>query len=238
MQTLLKTRNIQLSVIFSFHDIPSDIATLVQHDIYCSAEDIIRFFGKPIDAVNVIVAKNYDHYNELVETKRPAWGVTTNKEGKIYLYNPELWTKKTTGHTIKQLKSSITHQMVHIFFQKYRIKSPPWFEEGLATYVSIYRNRKEKIDKDKEFNKIFKKHGFCNLCEDKSSLKIHQVPALSYLTSYKFISYLINKFSDKSLLNFINKLIEDMEFNLCFNNIYGIEVSESWNKFHGLLKKQ
>lgn len=214
------------------HNLESKDSSILLEAIYKSLDYFKSVTNAKLDNIQIICASSHRQMEQLLGYGRPIWGVSTIKKGKIFLYNPRLWNKKTTGHTPEDVVVSITHQLVHLYFDRVKIEPPVWFEEGYATYVSDKQN--EKFRKS-ELKTLVKKYGVCDYHSLKVSFAKLSVPALYYQSSYNFIFYLIRQQNESSLNKLIDQLKNGGDFEKSFRNIYGKSTKDLWGKFNDKL---
>jgi len=214
------------------HKLESKDSLFLLKAIYKSLDNFKSVTNVDLDNIHIVCANSHRQMEQILGHKRPMWGVSTIKKGKIYLYNPRRWNKKTTGHTPDDSVASITHQLVHLYFDREKIKSPVWFEEGYATYVSDKQNEKNRKS---ELKTLVKKYGICNYDNLQVSFANLPVPALYYQSSYNFIFFLVRLQSEISLNKLVNKLKNGGNFEKSFRNIYGKNAKDLWGKFNDKL---
>lgn len=217
------------------HNLESKDSLFLLKAIYKSLDDFKSVTNVDLDNSHIVCTNSHRQMEQILGYKRPVWGVSTIKKEKIFLYNPRLWNKKSTGHTPDDAVASITHQLVHLYFDREKIKSPVWFEEGYATYVSDRQN--EKFRKN-ELKKLVKKYGICDYDNLQVSFAELSVPALYYQSSYNFIFFLIRLQNEISLNKLINKLKNGGDFEKNFRNIYGKSTKDLWEKFNNILTNE
>lgn len=138
--------------------------------------------------IPVSTYNNFEKYCLAIGEKRQKWGVTKHKEGKIFLYNPSLWTKKETGHNPNDLEESLIHELFHVYCYCNRCDLPKWLEEGMATYLS---QPTDGGPKDIDFKMLKQKyHHLPDLPNIDDDFGRHLDHSWSYLTAYSFIKYL------------------------------------------------
>ncbi len=215
---------------FTFHkeNLASKDSRLVKTAFKKAKSKVSGFFGTKLQDTEIIIARDFDHLCELIGKKRPAWGVTTNKDGKIYSSNPLLWKKEITGHTLEDLESSLAHQLVHLHFQRKLIRLPIWFEEGIAVFVSRDSGMKTR---EEDFKNLINLYGIPNFQKNPSLFSSFPVPALAYLTSYKFICFLIAKSGKEKLVNFINSISKYKNFKEALTSFWQFKGKSYWNIF-------
>ncbi|OGM29473.1 hypothetical protein A2630_00565 [Candidatus Woesebacteria bacterium RIFCSPHIGHO2_01_FULL_44_10] len=216
------------------HSLESKDSLTLLKAIYKSLDDFKSVTKVDLDNIQITCTNSHRQMEQILGYKRPMWGVSTIKKGKIFLYNPRLWNKKQTGHTPGDVVASITHQLVHLYFEQEKIKSPVWFEEGYATYVSDRQN--EKFRKN-ELKKLVKKYGVCDYNSLKVSFAKLSVPALYYQSSYGFMFYLVKLQKENSLNKLTDKLKNGENFENSFINIYGRSAKDIWEEFNNKLIK-
>lgn len=214
------------------HKLESKDSLFLLKAIYKSLDNFKSVTNVDLDNIHIVCANSHRQMEQILGHKRPMWGVSTIKKGKIYLYNPRRWNEKTTGHTPDDSVASITHQLVHLYFDREKIKSPVWFEEGYATYVSDKQNEKHRKS---ELKTLVKKYGLCDYDNLQVSFANLPVPALYYQSSYNFIFFLVRLQSEISLNKLINKLRNGGNFEKGFRNIYGKNTKDLWEKFNDKL---
>lgn len=181
------------------------------------------------DQLTIYIAKDKKQYDKLLKIKRQPWGVTTHKEGVIYLYDPFLWKKKSTGHNLSNLKSSLIHELVHVYMWKKHITSPLWFEEGVAVKISEpNQNNKNTI-----FNKLIGKYPIPMIIDISLNFKILSSPLdlMFYLTFFMFISYLFRAHSHNKMIQFVKSLENNNNFETQFTKFLKINTLEAWLDF-------
>ena len=214
--------------IFHHQNLTSYDSRLVINAFNKAKSKVSMFFGTPPPDTEIIIARDFDHMCELIGKKRPVWGETTNKDGKIYLSDPLSWKKEITGHTLEDLKSSLAHQLVHLHFQRNSISLPIWFEEGIAVFVGRDSGIKNR---EKDFKNLTRQHKIPNLQKNPSTFSSHPIPALAYLTSYKFICFLIAKSGKEKLVNFINSFSKYKNFDEALSSFWRFKSKSYWNTF-------
>lgn len=138
----------------------------------------------------------------------------------------------------------IYHELSHVAMLQnlglYRhFKTPVWFHEGLATFISNGGGSGDVTDSS-AISEILKGKHFFPLAKDnilsQKSFKNKLPPWMNYRQSMLFVRYLKEKDTDKfrQLIENINKRIV---FNNAFENAYGISVQEMWNAFLAEIRK-
>lgn len=199
--------------------------------------DVLKSFNKQINKVekmfdiklnniNLILVTDHKHLCKITKKARPLWGVSTNIKNTIFVYNPKEWDILTTGHSYEDLDASISHQIVHIFFKQLKIKTPVWFEEGLATFVG-YKNLNKKRHSD--YLRLSKIYGVPSILTENTAFSQTEIPALRYLTSEKFVDFLYRSKSIKFLHAI--KRIKNGTFVRKIETLYNKRIEELWNDF-------
>lgn len=201
----------------------------IQKDFLYSIGIIENILDTEFDNLILITADTKVRYDKLLKTNRPPWGVTTQKNGVIYIYNPLLWKKSITGHTTNDLVPSLIHELVHVYFFQNKLKCPIWFEEGLAVKLSD----ENKGNKRKAFYQLVTKYPIPNVIEATSNFKkmSGKLPLMHYLTFFMFISYLFDLFGTIKIINFLRGLKVNNDFEPFFDKEFNRSLSETWTKF-------
>lgn len=205
------------------------IVQIIQRDFFYAVRVIEKLLNIDFDQLILIVARNKDQYDNFLKTNRPSWGVTTQKKGVVYLYDPSLWKKNITGHNMKDLKPSLIHELVHLYMFKKHMISPEWFKEGLAVRISD----ENKGNKKKMFNRLVLKYPIPNIITATSSFKKMKgkLPLMYYLTSFMFVSYLFELLGIKKTARFIKLLENKSNFENQFSKVFSLSLQEVWLKF-------
>ncbi len=198
----------------------------IQQDLLVSISVVEKMFDDSFSEVNVVVAKDKHQYDEILNTCRPPWGVTTHKSGTIYLYNPFLWRRNTTGHNLSDLRPSLIHELVHLFMFANKIKSPTWFEEGLAVLISD----ENKGNKKRAFEKLMLRYSIPDIINSTPNFKEmkNKLPLMHYLTFYMFLSYIFKTYSKNRTIEFIKSLTDPGDFEIKFEESFKKPLEETW----------
>lgn len=141
------------------------------------------------DDIEISTYNNFENYCQAVEEKRQKWGVTKHKNGKVYLYNPSLWTEMETGHKPSDLEASLIHEIFHAYCYQNQFNLPKWLEEGIATYLSQTFDGGQK---DRDFQTLKRQYiNIPDLPNLDENFGTHFDHAWSFLTAYTFVKYLI-----------------------------------------------
>lgn len=190
------------------------------------------FFKYKFNNVEVILAKDYEDYCRLLKDRRPVWGVTSHRLGKIYVLNPFLWDNKT-GHTIDDLQSSIIHELVQVYFyRKYRDKigNVAWMVRGLGVYLGVY-SRKLCLMREKSLKKMLRAHGIPNVLLFSENFYSYVTPSLCYIVSYRFHDFLIGLIGKDQYLKFINNLMSTRDINKVYSKFFLKKQDILWKEF-------
>lgn len=132
----------------------------------------------------------------------------------------------------------IYHELSHVAMLQnvglYRhFKTPVWFHEGLATYISNGGGSGDVSD-SVAIGEILKGNHFYPLAKDnilsQKSFKNKLAPWMNYRQSMLFVKYLKEKDTDKFGQLIVN-MNKRMAFKKAFAFAYGISVQEMWNTF-------
>lgn len=199
----------------------------VLHSFTIQSKKVMRLLGLELQNISLIVASNHDHMCQLLGKQRPLWGVTSNLDDTLYMYNPKLWKKSTTGHDYNDIGSSIGHQLIHILLGQYEIKLPIWFEEGFATFVSFYKTINKR---ENDYRRLIKSNGLPDLVSLNEAFDKTSIPALSYLTAERFVKFLYE--SDKvGFLKLLTYCHDIKEFSKLIVDVYNKDVASLWKEF-------
>lgn len=207
----------------TIYSLNKDIAMSICEAVYAATFKVEDYFDCQINDVSVVVARNHVHYCQLIDEDRPPWAVTKHKSGKIFLYDPTLWTKKATGHDTKDLFSSMAHEIVHLYFFLMKLTCPIWFEEGLAILVGNHRG-------NGDYRRLVSKYGVPNILQIRESFSQQKIPALAYLTSYEFVRRIVRRFGKEQLKKLV-ELLHNMPFPRAFRIVYGYTLEQVWTEF-------
>ena len=170
------------------------------------------------------VFNSFREYCLALNEKRPKWGVSKQKDGNIFLFNPSKWEISVTGHCPEDLVSSLVHEMFHVYCFRKNINLPNWLEEGIATYLG--QNSKFCDQTDLDFLRLKKQfHLIPDLPNLSSNFSEHQNHPWSYLSACKFIKYIVNK-KGKNFLKKIS-IIDQKDNNQLFIN----DINLMWTNF-------
>lgn len=202
---------------------------IIQKDFLHAIDVVEKLFGTDFADLTLITADTKSRYDRLLETNRPPWGVTTQKKGVIYIYDPSLWRKNPTGHTMKDLIPSLIHELVHVYFFKKHITCPIWFEEGMAVKLSD----ENKGNKRKAFNKLASKYLMPDIINVSQNFKkmSGKLPLVHYLTFFMFVSHIFNQFGTKKIVKFLKSLEWKNDFERLFSEIFNRSPQEIWFEF-------
>ena len=203
-------------------------------DLLYSIKTTEEIFDSPFSEINLIVASDKTQYDEIMGTSRPPWGVTTHKNGTIYMYNPFLWKRRITGHNLTDLRPSLIHELVHLYMFANKLKSPTWFEEGLAVYVSD----EERGNKQRAYYSLMQKYDIPEIISSTPDFKKMQgkLPLMHYLTFYMFMKYLFEYFGTNKCIKFIKSLKDGSNFERQFLIVMGKPLSTTWSECKESLK--
>jgi len=203
-------------------------------DLAYSIKVAQNIFSDTFGEINLVVAKDKNQYDEILETSRPPWGVTTHKNGTIYMYDPFLWRRKLTGHNLSDLRPSLLHELVHLYMFSNQLESPTWFEEGLAVYISD----ENKGNKRRAYSKLMQKYEIPEIISPSPDFKKMQgkLPLMHYLTFYMFIKYLFENFGIKKCIKFVKSLNVQGNFEEQFLAVMAKPLSTSWLECKNSLK--
>lgn len=205
-----------------------ETSKVVIESVFSAKKIVEDYFYQNFPYIKVVVAKDHENMCSLIGKDRPKYGVTTNLDDTIYLYDPSLWKEEETGHTLADLTESLIHQMVHVFFRRHAIKAPIWFEEGIAVFVGANLSIQKR---EKDFSELLNRYGFLNLYQNMQPFGKHESPAYSYLTAYKYIATVTKKIGQKKIVDLLLSLNEIDKFEEIFEKKTGMSVEHSWNLF-------
>ena len=160
------------------------------------------------------------------------------------VFNEKLFISPRAIET-KTLKSILIHELSHLHFHQYvgnrRYVSniPPWFQEGLAVYVSGGGGA-EKVSYEAAKNSILKEKSFKpnhsgSLIFPKTAFSFGLKPQMFYRQSSMFVSYLSNNYQ-LEFQEFVAMLFDDVEFKVAFNKAFGKSIDSVWVEFIDTLK--
>ena len=205
------------------------IIQAIQRDFLYAIKVVEKIFKVEFNELTLIVAKNKTHYDELLKMNRPSWGVTTQKMGMIYIYDPFQWKRKITGHNLSDLKPSLIHELVHVFFYNYHIQCPIWLEEGLAVIISD-ENKGKKKD---AFFKLLSKYPIPEVLNTTSNYKKKKgkLPLIHYLTFFMFVSHLLKLCGINKFIEFIMLQQKESSFEDIFEKFFNQTLHKLWSDF-------
>lgn len=220
---------------YSFQDGLSEKVSLNVVSCSLKAQAIVQtFFADTLSDLTFVVVGNHRELCEITETYRPKYGVTTNKNGVVYLYDPSTWTVEETGHTPKDLTESLIHQLVHVFVFRHRLQLPNWFEEGLAVYVGAHLSKHHRFS---ELKMLHKKYGPQQLYKNTLSIKDHQVPAYSYLLASAYVEYIEKELGHARFTTFLLEADDEKHFTQNLFSVTHNTLEGSWSRFEQKLEK-
>ncbi len=175
---------------FVFDDLSLEDKNIVI-DTLAKALKKFNYIFKFKSDIEISTYNSFEKYCLTIGEKRQKWGVTKHKNGKIYLYNPLLWTEFDTGHKPSDLEASLIHEIFHVYCYKNEFKLPNWLEEGIATYLS---QNYDGGQKDHDFHILKNRYKYLpDLPVLNKDFSTHRDHAWSYLTAYTFVKYLAKK---------------------------------------------
>jgi len=138
---------------------------------------------------------------------------------------------------IETLPGVIVHELVHTYLmqylgtQRYVEELPPWFQEGIAVFISNGAGT-EGIDLNETIEMMINGNTFIAKNGGDLYYKKHPVGMPSrvfYLQSGLFVQY-IRKKKPKIFQHFINNL-KTKSFKDAFYEVYGVQVGAYWREF-------
>lgn len=147
------------------------------------------YFETNLDQVNLITAKSFEEYIKLVQINRPPAGVTYFNKGSIYTYNPYMWSVRENNHSTTDLKSSLIHELVQLYFSLAKKRPPLWIVKGYGVYLSAYSSTQVR-KRERWLSKLLRNCPVPNIFSYKVSFQSHPHPLLCYLIAYKYVEYL------------------------------------------------
>jgi len=202
------------------------------------------------DAVSTVERKQYRPFKEKIaiyicaskESFSKYSGAPKLARGAVF--NEKLFISPRAIET-KTLKIILIHELSHLHFhlyvgnRRYASNIPPWFQEGLAVYVSggggaekvSYESAKNNILKDKSF----KPNRSGSLIFPKTAFWFGIKPHMFYRQSSMFVSYLSNNYQ-LEFQGFVAMLFDDVEFKVAFNRAFGKSIDSVWVEFIDTLK--
>lgn len=159
------------------------------------------------------------------------------------VFNKKLFISPRAIET-ETLDLILTHELSHLHFHhyvgnsRYASNIPPWFQEGLAVYVSGGGGA-EKISHEAARESIIKSHSFKpndsgSLLFPKTAFSFGLKPQMFYRQSSMFVSFLSN--NPLEFKKFVIMLLDDTEFKLAFERAFGQSIESAWVSFVETLK--
>ena len=134
----------------------------------------------------------------------------------------------------------LIHELSHLHFhqyvgnRRYASNIPPWFQEGLAVYVSggggAEKVTHEAAKKSMLQGNTFTPNKSGSLIFPKTAFWFGLKPQMFYRQSSMFVDYLSNNYKVE-LQEFIAFLFDDMEFNEAFNKAFDKSIDGVWVEF-------
>jgi len=136
----------------------------------------------------------------------------------IYLFSESSYAK-VSCHKQETFFSTLVHEMAHLFSNKIlKFHLPMWLDEGLAGVVANQDNKKLEFKQD-----LTKVYG------DKDWMKENP-----YLTSGKFVRFIIKSYGKEKLFSLLKKLDfyeKEDSFNKKFSKVFGKTFKDLFNEW-------
>lgn len=217
------------TISFKIYSHSYELLSLITNATSISKKKVEQLLDVNINSINMVVARDHQHLSLLTAENRPPWGVTKNIKNKIIMSNPLGWTKKDNGHDLHDLSPSIIHELIHLLIFQQKLVVPIWFEEGLAVYLSAQSLGNN--DKTDEFERLIKQHDLPNILQS-ISFTNQDVPILYYLTSYKFVEYIVKKEKGLTPIKLMLKSnLNNRSFDDHIHASYNQSINQLWLEF-------
>ncbi len=187
---------------------------------------LIKFFDfEPGDVfIEILPLEMFERFSELERGKKPEFFVVGSalNNGRVIILDKKDFEKKE--HKAEEFERVILHELAHMFIR--RILWPkqtfPWIEEGICEYLS-FGDYPLKVKKFVNFKNL----------EKKEDWNKHY----AYQQSREFFKFLIKKFGNKKIADFIKKIKEKSEEE-SFKEVFGKELNELEEEFKSSLKNE
>lgn len=182
-----------------------------------------KFFEREIDKVVLILLYDRQEMDEVAGYKTQNWVVgyaNSLMENQIFVFSPQIF-EILSNHSIDSLKSTITHEIAHLFTRSiHKGYKPLWLNEGLACIVA------DQINQNGNQNIVFNPKIVSLLSTPKQWRKNAAKKSLmGYWQSWKAVNYLIEKYGKQKLFYFLASLGDG-----CNNVIFCKKFKQIYNK--------
>ena len=187
---------------------------------------LVDFFNfEPGDIfVEILPLEEFEKFYELENNEKSHWFVVgcALNNGRIIILDKKDFSKKK--HTEDEFGPVILHELAHMFIRRllWPKQTHIWIQEGVCEYLS-FGDSPLKIKKYINFKNLEKKEDW-----DKH---------YSYQQSALFFKFLINKFGNKKIPDFIKKIKEKSEEE-SFKEVFGKELNEVEKEFIASLENE
>lgn len=230
-----------------FNELGSDSGIFYEE----GAKNIARMAEQHIyEAVKIVEQKQYKPFREKVaiyicaskESFSKYSGAPKMAKGAVF--NNKLFISPRASET-NTLIQILVHELSHLHFhqyvgnRRYASNIPPWFQEGLAVYVSGGGGA-EKVSYGAAKESILKNHSFRpndsgSLIFPKTAFSFGLKPHMFYRQASMFVSYL-SKNSPVEFKEFVTMLLGDAEFKVAFEKAFNKSIDIAWVDFVDTLK--
>lgn len=219
-----------------YEDGVRDIAVMIAKNISYAISEVERKQHRPfIENVSVYVCSSRESFSKYSGAPEMARGA---------VFNNMLFISPRAAET-GTIKGIIVHELSHLQFHQYlgnrRYVSniPPWFQEGLAVYVSDGGGA-EKVSYGMAKESILSGNSFVpndsgSVLFPRTAYSFGLEPQMFYRQSSMFVGYLSDNYP-LEFKNFMLLLFADKEFKAAFEETFGKSINTAWQNFLGKLK--
>jgi len=149
-----------------------------------------------------------EELNEIWGSETPDYVSAFAKDDNIVIFSYEVFDKETKWSKEK-FEEALIHEINHLFYQELRDDEydPLWLSEGLATFMQHKKKKYNYKDKKKIDKKILLQ-SFEEMNED------------SYQIFTLFVEFLVLKYGEEKIINFIEELKNGETLENSFRKIY------------------
>jgi len=200
-------------------------------------------------AIKSIENKQYNHFTKPVKiyicATTESFKDMTGRDVKAITYRGAIFLSPKLMDEQRKIKGYLTHELSHLLINQHGgtfigAKTPSWFLEGLATYISGGGGA-EDITNDKAIAYILQGKHFTpelngGFIFRKTASSYGLEPHMFYRQAALFIAFM-KEYDETSFKKLISGIYHSKSFKKAFRNSYNVSMSQLWNYFILRLKE-
>lgn len=218
-----------------YEDGARDIAVVVGETISYAISEVERKQHRPFkENISVYVCSSRESFSKYSGAPEIARGAVFNN--KLFISPRAAETGTVKGILVHELSHLQFHQ--YLGNRRYASNIPPWFQEGLAVYVSGGGGA-EKVSYDMAKESVSSGHSLVpndsgSILFPRTAYSFGLEPQMFYRQSSMFVGYLADS-NPLEFKGFMELLFTDREFKAAFEEAFGKSINSVWKDFVGNL---